>query len=211
MKIAIFGGTGPLGKQLVEQALEAGHKVTVLARTPDKLGIEHRELTVYQGDVLNPDDVAYVVQDADAVLSALGIRRLGYSTTVSEGTRHILKAMYAHDVKRFLCVTSVGVNDSRPQARTMGFLYHRILLPIVLRQSFDDKERQEHIITQSQIEWTIIRPTSLINDKLTQSYTVTDEKDFSIKGDISRADVAHFMLEAIHQTELVGQAVTVSY
>lgn len=93
----------------------------------------------------------------------------------------------------------------------MGFLYHRILLPFVFRQSFDDKERQEEVIMRSDVDWTIVRPTSLINDDLTQAYKVTHKDDFSIKGQISRADVAHFMLKALHQADLNKRVVTVSY
>lgn len=101
MKLAIFGATGPLGQQLVKQALQARHDVRVLVRTPEKLSVNNPGLTVYQGDVLNPDDVKRTVQTADAVLSALGIRRLGYNTTVSRGTRHILDAMMANNIRRF--------------------------------------------------------------------------------------------------------------
>ncbi len=37
MKIAVFGATGGVGRQVVEQALEAGHAVTALARNPQKM------------------------------------------------------------------------------------------------------------------------------------------------------------------------------
>lgn len=211
MKLAIFGGTGPLGQQLVQQALDANNEVVVLARTPAKLEIQHPNLTVQQGDVLNPDDVSRTVKGADVVLSALGIRRLGYNTTVSEGTRNIINAMEQHEVCRLLSVSSVGVAESRPQAKTMGFLYHRILIPFVIGQSFEDKARQEQVIRDSNVQWTIVRPSSMINDDLTGKYTVTNEKDFGIQGDISRADVAHFMLNALDNQALNQRAVTVSY
>ena len=37
MRLALFGATGALGRECLEQCLEAGHEVAVLARTPAKL------------------------------------------------------------------------------------------------------------------------------------------------------------------------------
>ena len=62
MKLAIFGGTGRTGRLLVEQALAAGHEVTVLARTPAKLDVPPERLRVVQGDALDPNRVEEAVQ-----------------------------------------------------------------------------------------------------------------------------------------------------
>ncbi|MDQ6660716.1 MAG: NAD(P)H-binding protein, partial [Chloroflexota bacterium] len=69
MKLTIFGATGRTGLQLVQQALEAGHGVVALVRTPAKMPIQHERLTLMQGDAMNPADVEKAVQGADAVLS----------------------------------------------------------------------------------------------------------------------------------------------
>ena len=55
MKLAVFGGTGRTGRLLVEQALAAGHQVTVLVRTPSKLQIGDERLRTVQGDALDPE------------------------------------------------------------------------------------------------------------------------------------------------------------
>src|SRR6266487_2410836 len=69
MKLAIFGAAGRTGIPLVQQALEEGHEVVALVRTPAKLSIGDERLTVVQGDVAHLADVERVVQGADAVLS----------------------------------------------------------------------------------------------------------------------------------------------
>jgi uncharacterized protein YbjT (DUF2867 family) len=38
MNILVFGANGPLGRRIAETALSAGHQVTVLVRTPGRLG-----------------------------------------------------------------------------------------------------------------------------------------------------------------------------
>jgi uncharacterized protein len=73
--VTVFGGTGKTGRHLVRLALDAGHRVTVLARTPAKLDLEHERLHVLQGDIGDPAAVATAVQGADAVLSVLGPTR----------------------------------------------------------------------------------------------------------------------------------------
>jgi len=69
MKIAVFGATGPTGQQLVKQALQKGHNITVLARNPSKIAIENKNLTVIKGNALSYEDVEKTVKGQDAVLS----------------------------------------------------------------------------------------------------------------------------------------------
>ena len=57
MKLVIFGATGTVGEKVVEQALEQGHQVTAFARTPAKLNVQHPNLLLFQGDVMNLSSV----------------------------------------------------------------------------------------------------------------------------------------------------------
>src|SRR4051794_34954366 len=74
MKIAVFGATGATGQQVVQQALEQGHSVTALARTPERLAITHSSLRIVKGNVLDPAAVEQTIQGTGAVLSCLGRR-----------------------------------------------------------------------------------------------------------------------------------------
>jgi putative NADH-flavin reductase len=110
MRILIFGSTGSVGRQLVEQALAQGHVVTAFARDPAKLDIKHANLRVVQGDVMDFASVEKAVQGQEAVLCSIGAGRKG--TVRSKGTRHIVRAMESAGVRRFICQTSLGVGDS---------------------------------------------------------------------------------------------------
>jgi putative NADH-flavin reductase len=51
MNVLIFGASGRTGRELVQQALAQGHRVTAFVRDSTKLGIEHARLAIRQGDV----------------------------------------------------------------------------------------------------------------------------------------------------------------
>src|SRR5947208_14393726 len=70
MKLLLLGATGGTGRQLVSQALEAGHQVTALVRSPEKLTAQEY-LLVRAGDATDPESVDIAVADQEAVLSAL--------------------------------------------------------------------------------------------------------------------------------------------
>jgi uncharacterized protein YbjT (DUF2867 family) len=49
VRVTVLGGTGRIGRHVVEQVLAAGHEVVALVRTPGKLKIQHPNLTVRTG------------------------------------------------------------------------------------------------------------------------------------------------------------------
>src|SRR5438552_760867 len=103
LRILIIGATGGTGRQLVQQALELGHEVTAFVRKPAKLRIQHPNLRVIKGNVRDYASVGAAMRGQNAVVSALGHKRLFYPTKIlSEGTRNILRAMKACDVPRFI-------------------------------------------------------------------------------------------------------------
>jgi putative NADH-flavin reductase len=67
MNIVLLGATGKTGTELLNQALEAGHTVTAVVRTPTKLNSANPALTVIQGDVMNADSLASAMHGKDAL------------------------------------------------------------------------------------------------------------------------------------------------
>src|ERR1700694_2591537 len=106
-RLLIVGATGGTGRRLIEQALERGYAVTALVRNPSRLQVEHQQLRVVQGDILDYDSVEAAVRGQEAVISALGHKRFFYPTRIlSEGTANVLRAMQTHGVPRLVCETS---------------------------------------------------------------------------------------------------------
>ena len=192
MKLAIFGSTGRTGRELVAQALAQGHEVTAFARAPEKVALQHERLRVLPGDVMDYAAVEQTIAGQSAVLSALGSPTLKANTVQSEGTRHIIRAMGQHGVRRFICETSLGVGDSHGQP---GFVFTYLVQTTFLKHVFADKEIQERYIRESELEWVIVRPGALTNGARAGKYRHGLDK--SIAGKISRADVAEFMLRQL--------------
>lgn len=208
-RVLIIGATGGTGRELVAQALERGYAVTALARNPAKLQIQSPQLTVVQGDVLDYDSIAHAMRGQDAVLSALGHQRYLYPTRIlSAGTRNILRAMAAQGATRFVCATSLGIGDS---AGRLGLLYTFFIIPLILPFYFWDKAKQERIIAESELDWTIVRPGALRNSKGSGRYrSGAHVGSFIQTHSIARAEVAAFMLEQLHSEEFHRSAVGVA-
>jgi len=208
MNIAIFGSTGGTGRELVKQALEFGHKVTAFVRTASKLDdLKSGDLQIVQGDVVNYENVEQAVKNQDAVLSALGSPTLKQGdTTLSKGTKNIIKAMQATGVKRFVCETSLGVGDSYGQP---GFVFRKIVVPFFLKHAFEDKEIQEREVKSSDLDWIIVRPGGLTNGEKTSQYRHGLDKNIS--GRISRADVAEFMLKQLTGDDYLRKTPAICY
>ena len=129
------------------------------------------------------------------MLSALGVRKLGKNTILSDGTKNIIAAMETHGVKRLVCMTSLGVGDSKDQPTRV---FRAIIRPLLLRNEFIDKEEQERLIKASKLDWIIVRPTGLTNGPHTGTYEHwVGEPKSPITNRISRADVGDFMLKQL--------------
>jgi putative NADH-flavin reductase len=203
MNILIVGATRGIGRQLLEQALASGHRVTALVRDPRRLAMQHERLRVIKGDILDAESVARAMAGQDAVCCTIGTKLPWPPVTVfSEGTRNLLQAMKKTGVRRLICVTGIGAGDSRGHG---GFLYDYLILPVLFRTVYADKDRQESLIKASDVDWTIVRPGFLTNGPLTKNYRMLTDMTGVTAGRISRADVAHFFLQELESRQYLRQ------
>ena len=209
MKILIFGATGGTGRELVRQALARDYDVTAYARNPNTLAdLTSANLKVVRGDVLEPAAVENAVRGHDAVLCVIGAGA-GRTRLREEGTRNIVRAMQKAGVCRLICQSSLGFGDSRAN---LGFLTKYVIVPVFLRHAFADHERQEAVVKESALDWTIVRPPHLNDGPHTGTYRHGfPTTDTGIQGKISRADVADFMLKQLADTTYLHQTPGVSY
>ncbi len=210
MKLLVIGGTGKTGREIIQQGLELGHNITALTRNPTKLKLQHRNLKVLKGNVLVPETLENALQGQDAVLCALGHKRFFIKTTIlSKGTRNLINAMKTNNVKRFICITSLGINDSRFK---LGLYYTLFTIPVILFFYFRDKEKQEKIIKASGLDWTIVRPGQLINRKKRTTYKHGPNLgSYILTKMISRVNVAHFMLSQLEDTTYLHKTPGITY
>lgn len=213
-KILVIGASRGIGLQTVKLALEQGHMVTALARHAENIGLKHAKLRLVSADVLDVAAVRKAVVGQDVIICALGLstrQAMGppfakRSYVVSTGTHNIIRAMQAKKVRRLLCVTAIGSGDSTAQCTFVA----RISLRYGLRWLFQEKDRQESMIQESSLDWTIIRPTALTNGQR-KGVKVGEHLRSGILTHVSRADVASAMLDIASQPNSLMKALVVSY
>jgi putative NADH-flavin reductase len=188
-------------------ARENGDHVKILVRDPSKLPRDLGAIGVVRGDVLDREAVDAVVGGSDVVLSALGSQGLGPTDLYSRGIANIIAAMKHASITRLLAVTSAGVEDDP----NMNFFARRIVMPFVLRNVLADMREMERQIVQSGLVWTIVRPSRLTDGPRTGLYRANDR--FVPEGgrEISRADVADFMVRVIVDERTIKKVAAVAY
>jgi len=207
MRVAIFGGTGGVGRWLMAIARENGDHVKILVRDRRKLPKDLGAVGVLQGDVLDAEAVAATVGGCDVVFSALGADGLGPTTVYSRGTANIIAAMRASGVTRLLVVSSAGVDDDP----NMNFFSRRIFLPLVLRNVLADMRIMEREIQESGLVWTIVRPGRLTDGPRSGLYRANDRFVPENGREISRADVADFMYRVVIDERTLKKVAALTY
>ncbi len=207
MKVLVFGASGPTGRELVAQALDAGHEVRAFARTPSAVSAWSPRLELVQGDVLEWGQVGPAMRGIDAVLSALGTGRdLGETNLFSDGTASILWAMAEAGVRRLVCVTSGGTIEDPNEP-----FFFRTAGRFMLRNVFADQKRAEERLRASDAAWTIVRPPRLLDGPKRGNYEIEKEGPAGKKYEVSRADLAEFMVSEMVAKRFVRAAVGIGY
>jgi len=212
MKLVIFGATGFSGRAILEEALRRNHRVTVLVRDRSKLPIQHENLQILEGDVLDPVVVANVLQDQEAVIQCLGVGGKGDgkpNTFVSDATRILVNEMQKVRVKRLIAMSNVGAGNS---IAFLPWFFTRIILPSVmkwLQVIIDDKNRMEPLIMNSGLDWTIVRCPN-IADKPAKGACKPTLDGKGLKLSVNLGDMAGFMVGQLTDTTFIRQAPSIS-
>ncbi len=205
--ILIMGATSGIGLETVRLASVRGLPVRAFARSADKLA-EMPRVSPLPGDALKSEDLAQAVDGVSSVIYTLGIReRLAMlweeETLFSESTSLLISAMKAANVNRLVAVTGFGAGRSRSAMSRVEIMGHRALLG----RPYADKDRQEALLLESDLDWTIARPVILTNSAPSGNYQILTEPSTWKNGLISRKDVADYLLKAVVEKENIGQDV----
>lgn len=202
-RVAIFGATGKTGRRVLEQVLEAGHSARVLARDPDRLTIRDDRITVVAGDVLDPPSVRSTVAGADAVLSLFGHVKGSPPRLQTDGTQNIVSAMQAHEVRRIISLSGVGLpaDGDRPRVADKTI---RLLMRVVAKDVLADAIAHVQVLRDSGLDWTVVRAPRLTQAPGTGAYRV-GMVGVDAWTSISRDDLARFLLAQVDDDTYVGR------
>lgn len=220
MKLTIFAATGGIGRQVLEQAVAAGHDVTAVVRNPKKLSGQVRVVTADLA-AADPAVLESAVDGADAVVSGLGPRSNSEAGVASQGTRAIVQAMQATHVRRIVVVSAAPIGTVPSPGRPKppkddpgdGFFMRNLFSHIakaMYRKHYDDLALMEDILRDSGLNWTIVRPPKLTDKPLTGTYRTAYGQNLRGGWSVPRAHVAQLMLRVIEQPETIKQVIGIA-
>ena len=209
-KIIVFGASGGTGKQVVHEALNAGYEVTVIVRNTEDYIFGHPLLEIIHGDVFEPETYKNAMVGKDAVVSCLGYHKREPTTIYSEGITNIMKAMQEGGVKRLICLSNGAIEIPQNASFRVKFEIKNILQRI-FKYSIADMLLMENILNNSGLNWTVIRPSRLLNSLKTGKYRISINKNISKPSSVSRKDLAEFIFHHLFDENIYKSKVGISY
>ena len=191
LHVAVLGATGATGREVVHAAMRRGHAVTAVVREAGRGSFPAGVREMVWPEVTGDETLAAVFRGVDAVISTLGGAAQGPTTVCEDGGRATVAAMSAAGVTRLVTVSAHGVCESHD--RSLYALAVWVNVPERMR----DKERMEHVITRSDLEWTIVRPPALKNAPARGHYRTGVDLPIRLWSSISRSDLADFLVREV--------------
>lgn len=206
MRLLVVGASGAIGSAVVRAAIERGHDVTALVRTPAKLGELRSHVRVVEGDLADAPSVAAAVAGHDAVVSAIGSSPDREQVDVpAQGMRHILAGMQQHGVRRLVGLAG-GAVDVPGEEKPLGGRIATFIVKLFARYVVEAKQREFDVVRASDLDWTMVRPPNVVDGEAT-GHVIGDR----LSGmRISSGDVGAAMVELAEGSEWVGRAPYVS-
>jgi putative NADH-flavin reductase len=217
MRVAVVGATGRTGGEVLRQARARGHEVVAVARRPQALRSEYRptdgdavgKVAVREADVLDAERLKKALEDAEVVVSAVGIGASRRPTRVySAGTANVVRAMTASGATRLAVVSAAPAGPRAEQPPVQ----RRIALPLLERvfgATYADMRRMESLLLDSPVEWTVLRPPRLVDKPPMGGYRI-DPRPLPRGGTIRIADLATALLDCLESTGVRRQALYVA-
>lgn len=211
MKVAVFGANGRTGKELVKRLAEKGHEVIAIARNIEELNFENVPVEKVQAEVTKLADVEGVFKKRgiEVVFNALGPKSLfDKGTEIEKAIENIIQMSGKYKVKRFIHISFAA---AREDGKNISLLY-KYIIPTVMSTLVKGHKSREKIVKKSKISWIIVQPTVLNEKTFTGKYKVERrvESGKGFKKKLSRANLAHYMVELLDQPKLKNKEIFIS-
>ena len=217
MKVLLLGGTGRTGKLILKQLSDRGHYVNAIVRSKLKVNVPSGSLQVMEGSVLDERLLEAALAGCDAIVSALNISRnsdfpwsaLRTPKTLMSGTiSKIIPLAHKHQVKRIIVLSAWGANDTR---KDIPWWFRWIIENSNINYGYQDHERQEQLLQNSDLKYTIIRPAGLINSNRDNPIKVSLNNKPRPSLLISRKAVAVFTVDAFETAGFIRLSPAISW
>jgi putative NADH-flavin reductase len=216
MKIFLLGATGRTGKLVVGEALQRGHELNCLVRDAQKIRSAHGRLKIFEGSADRRSDLEAPMKNCEAIINVLNISRnsdfpwakLRTSPTfLSDVMKNIIDLAAINEIKRIVSCSAWGVAETK---KDLPSWFRWLIDNSNIGYTYEDHERQEKLLMNSTLSWTIVRPTGLTNFKKHQQIVESYNNEPKPRMIINRISLAKYMVEAITDESLIFRAPTIS-
>ncbi len=207
MKIALFGGTGPTGRHIIEEALRQGYELSVYTRDAGKLAAFDGKIEIVVGDLNNRESIKACVTGADAVISALGPNSLKSrdKRPIMRGVDKIISVMEELNVRRLIQISTAAYRDPKDgfDVRSQAFV---MLFKLIVRNAYDDIKATAELVSNSRLDWTLVRIPNLKDGSATREVDVGWYGKTKLGMKLSRGNLAKFLVDQVTAGEFVRAA-----
>jgi uncharacterized protein YbjT (DUF2867 family) len=214
MKILLLGATGRTGKKLIEEALRKGHEIAAIARNPERL--KDFKIEIIPGTPYDYETMERAMSGCEAVINTLNVSRKSDNPwaalaapvdMISRSAANALKAMGKYGLKRFVTLSTIGAGRSW---KTTPAILKFVVSISNLKFAFQDHSRQEEMLENSDVDYTICRAPILTDKKGETGAVATAEGEKPASKVLSRNSAAEFFLNIIENNEYIREIVTLS-
>lgn len=204
--IAIFGGSGATGKALISQVLDNGLGVRALARKAASIDTRPDRVEAVEGSLDSADDVRRTLNGCCAAICVFGPRPPYTDVFCETATTTIVAAMERLGIQRLVCQTGAMIGDYAAN-RTLPFQFMADTFQRRSPRLALDRERQEGVIIDSGLAWTIVKPPRLTNGAAKGRWVAGPDVRVGLLSSIVREDLAAFLAAETLRPEHIRQAV----
>lgn len=179
----VFGATGRTGQHFVKIALANGHKVKALVRNPSKMKQQHIHLELFQGSIMDDQDIDALLHDVDVVICMLGDAQQQQKEPINTlFVKRIIPAMRRQHVKQFLYQAG---GFTRPYKEKLPLLTWILKNTVARRagllgQHKDNESVIEYLVDEAQdIDW-IVHRACIIAEGPSKGRLQRDQTKFSL-------------------------------
>lgn len=187
-----------------------------IVRNPSKIGITWPGLTIFEGTSLDEELVNRAMEGCDAVLSCLNLGRTSdnpfakltaLENLLSASIQNALAGMESHQIKRIVVMSAWGVGE---QIKETPWYFRLLVNMSNVKVAYEDHARQEQLLQNSALDWTIVRPVTLTNKEELKRPILSENNYPKPNMSVSRKQVAKLLLDSIEQNKHINEAITLS-